>query len=150
MEYVIYRSSDDRDALCHYGISGQKWGVRRFENADGTLTEEGKKRYGKSIDEVKKNLDDAQAEAKRKRLRSDDLNSRWGLKALTTNDIKNARAARAAVKAEKKASEFEEVYNRLVEHEKQRKEEKKRSFENSKKEIGKKGMMSWFQEVRGT
>lgn len=31
--------------LVHYGIKGQKWGIRRFENADGTLTEEGKKRY---------------------------------------------------------------------------------------------------------
>lgn len=33
--------------LAHYGIAGQKWGVRRFQNTDGTLTEEGKKRYGK-------------------------------------------------------------------------------------------------------
>ncbi len=31
--------------LQHYGILGQKWGVRRYENKDGTLTEEGKKRY---------------------------------------------------------------------------------------------------------
>ena len=31
--------------LIHYGIKGQKWGVRRYENEDGTLTAEGKKRY---------------------------------------------------------------------------------------------------------
>ena len=31
--------------LIHHGIKGQKWGVRRFENEDGTLTEEGKRRY---------------------------------------------------------------------------------------------------------
>ena len=30
--------------LCHHGIKGQKWGVRRFRNADGTLTAAGKKR----------------------------------------------------------------------------------------------------------
>lgn len=32
--------------LIHYGIKGQKHGIRRFQNEDGTLTEEGKRRYG--------------------------------------------------------------------------------------------------------
>lgn len=31
--------------LEHHGILGQKWGVRRYQNKDGTLTDEGKKRY---------------------------------------------------------------------------------------------------------
>ena len=35
-------------ALYHHGIKGQKWGVRRFQNPDGTLTPEGLKRYGTS------------------------------------------------------------------------------------------------------
>lgn len=35
--------------LQHYGVLGQKWGVRRFENSDGTLTAEGKKRYSKKV-----------------------------------------------------------------------------------------------------
>ena len=33
--------------LAHHGILGQKWGVRRFENPDGSLTQAGKKRYRK-------------------------------------------------------------------------------------------------------
>ena len=33
--------------LVHFGIKGQKWGDRRYQNEDGTLTPEGKKRYGK-------------------------------------------------------------------------------------------------------
>ena len=37
---------DEIYELCHHGIKGQKWGVRRYQNEDGTLTEEGKKRYG--------------------------------------------------------------------------------------------------------
>ncbi len=31
--------------LYHYGIKGQRWGIRRYQNEDGTLTPEGKKRY---------------------------------------------------------------------------------------------------------
>ena len=31
--------------LYHYGIQGMRWGVRRFQNSDGTLTAAGKKRY---------------------------------------------------------------------------------------------------------
>lgn len=34
------------EELYHWGIKGQKWGVRRYQNPDGTLTAAGKKRYG--------------------------------------------------------------------------------------------------------
>ena len=37
--------------LYHHGVKGQKWGVRRYQNPDGTLTNQGKKRY-RSIENV--------------------------------------------------------------------------------------------------
>lgn len=36
-----------KDELQHYGVKGMKWGVRRYQNKDGTLTAKGKQRYSK-------------------------------------------------------------------------------------------------------
>lgn len=42
-----YKATDyDNNFLMHHGIKGQKWGVRRFQNPDGSLTPEGRIRYG--------------------------------------------------------------------------------------------------------
>ena len=40
----LYHSSSNE--LYHHGIKGQRWGIRRWQNPDGTLTTAGRKRYG--------------------------------------------------------------------------------------------------------
>lgn len=42
----IYTDDDVGDYLIHWGIKGQKWGVRRYQNTQGALTPEGRIRYG--------------------------------------------------------------------------------------------------------
>lgn len=49
--------------LCHHGILGMKWGIRRYQNKDGTLTADGRKRY--------LNKDETLTEAGKKRFLTD-------------------------------------------------------------------------------
>ena len=37
--------------LRHHGIKGQRWGVRRYQNADGSLTAAGQRRYDRDVAE---------------------------------------------------------------------------------------------------
>ena len=43
----------DEKELLHWGIKGMKWGVRRYQNKDGTLTPAGKKRYNAEMERLK-------------------------------------------------------------------------------------------------
>ena len=52
MDGVFYYFIDN-DSLLHYGVKNQKWGERRYQNKDGTWTEEGKARRRKGRIRVK-------------------------------------------------------------------------------------------------
>ena len=49
MNRHMYFRQQEKNYLAHHGIKGQKWGIRRYQNEDGTLTEEGKRRYSKDL-----------------------------------------------------------------------------------------------------
>lgn len=46
---TIYSTPYTSNELYHHGIKGQKWGVRRFQNKNGTLTSAGKTRSSSSV-----------------------------------------------------------------------------------------------------
>ena len=48
--YVVTEGSFiSEDELCHHGIKGMRWGIRRYQNPDGSLTPAGKKKYSKEV-----------------------------------------------------------------------------------------------------
>lgn len=49
MEYEIYKEGE----LTHWGIKGMRWGIRRYQNKDGSLTKAGQRRYNKEMARLK-------------------------------------------------------------------------------------------------
>lgn len=81
------------DFLMHYGIIGQKWGIRRFQNEDGTLTEEGKLRYNEGSPESetwRKNEAEHLTDAELRR-RTSRLQMERQYKDLTTSEVEREK-----------------------------------------------------------
>lgn len=72
--------------LYHHGIKGQKWGIRRYQNPDGTLTALGRKRQG--------DYEKAKEEARSKLLKSTDASEIYEYKDLLTTAEINERIDR--------------------------------------------------------
>ena len=66
MKYLIGNMVVDSEYLSHHGILGMKWGIRRFQNPDGSLTDEGRKHRGTSDQSNSPRHVDSQARKKAK------------------------------------------------------------------------------------
>ncbi len=89
---------EENQYLIHYGIKGQKHGVRRFQNEDGTLTAEGKDRYAGKTDYSGKDDGVIRSLAK----------SSWYARKTVADAIASGKGERA--KAQKKANEARKAY----------------------------------------
>lgn len=101
---------NEHNYLCHYGIKGMKWGIRRYQNPDGSLTSAGRARYG-SVKNVKAHVGEQikqskfnanQAMVDQRRLdRSLKRTEKTKNKFLKTGKYKHLANYKAAVKSEK-------------------------------------------------
>lgn len=96
-EHILTANGD----LYHWGIKGMRWGVRRYQNKDGSLTKAGKKRYDSEMEkikaETKKIKNQQRTAAKLKKLEDakknlDDLKNGKEKKAETAEEIAAKKA----------------------------------------------------------
>ena len=103
---------NEQNYLCHYGIKGMKWGIRRYQNPDGSLTAEGIQRYGSKMGLAKRIQGENKKAAK--------LERDWLVKKYATN-VAFKGAAKAESKLRKaenknKTNKISEKEQRLMTH----------------------------------
>ena len=125
--------------LQHHGIKGQKWGIRRFQNKDGSLTPAGNKRYGS-----KENFEKQYPEDVKKSIykaKSGMNNARGAVnKAIDVNDamIRNANKERIKKDVSKMSDqELQMIVNRLNMEERYKQVMNSRAAEEGKNNVGK-------------
>lgn len=84
----------ENDTLEHYGVRGMKWGLRRYQRKDGTLTPEGQQRYSKGIS---KHYRKASQEGERRHAVADIAS-----KSVSELEFKNKQLSYKQAKAERK------------------------------------------------
>lgn len=85
MTYEVY--------LAHRGVKGQKWGVQRYQNADGTLTDAGQKRYMKKAEKLSGDYEKRKERSAKKANKSLEKASKFfeeGLKDLSSKGLSSS------------------------------------------------------------
>ena len=130
----LVHADDEGAYLAHHGVKGQRWGVRRFQNPDGSLTEKGKRRI-KTLQGKSDKLD-----AKKAKLNSPKNNDSYALTnhgsnvatkkddKVHTKYVQEAKIDRKKIKVEGKLNPLKEIdakYARLLSEKVDKRKDKK-------------------------
>ena len=101
MTYYVAGIPYSNNELYHFGIKGQKWGIRRYQNDDGSLTPAGKARYGTPLEKMA--AKDAQ--------RYSDASATYGVGSRTRVKLLDKE-----LNEKKKNKEYAKAYNEASKH----------------------------------